>query len=103
VLKSLAGSLLESNSAKKSSAVILSLAENLLITRISEQVKTVEDEGVCQERPDDEILKNSGQELKKWAGIGVATIAGGLLVGVTGGLAVPLVASGLSALGVAGV
>jgi Protein of unknown function (DUF726) len=103
LLKSLAGSLLEGNSAKKSSAVILSLAENQLISKISEQVKQNDDEGICQERREDQSPKNTRQEFKKWAGIGVATIAGGLLVGVTGGLAVPFVASGLSALGVAGV
>jgi hypothetical protein len=102
VLKSLAGSLLEGNSAKKSSAVILSLAENQLISKISEQVKQSEDEGVRQERQDGESPKSARQDLKRWAGIGIATIAGGLLVGITGGLAVPFVASGLSALGVSG-
>lgn len=102
-LKSMAGSLMEANSAKKSSAVILSLAENQLICRISEQVQQDEAKKVTKDRQGDESPKSPGQELKKWAGIGVATIAGGLLVGVTGGLAVPFVASGLSALGVAGV
>jgi hypothetical protein len=102
VLKALAGSLLDSDAVKKSSAVILSLAENQLVYRMSESLKNSKDENFCQHLDDGNVTK-SGQELKKWAGIGVATIAGGLLVGVTGGLAVPLVASGLSALGVAGV
>ncbi|KAH6596659.1 hypothetical protein BASA50_004990 [Batrachochytrium salamandrivorans] len=36
--------------------------------------------------------------IKKWAGIGLATVAGGVLVGVTGGLAAPFIGAGLGTL-----
>jgi hypothetical protein len=48
----------------------------------------------------------SDRPFKRWTTVGAATMAGGLLIGVTGGLATPFIASGLgiltSSLGIAG-
>jgi hypothetical protein len=56
-----------------------------------------------------DILDDGEEEVdkvKRWAGVGIATLTGGVLIGVTGGLAAPFLAAGLgsitASLGLAG-
>ncbi|KAJ3271328.1 Transmembrane and coiled-coil domain-containing protein 4, partial [Terramyces sp. JEL0728] len=43
--------------------------------------------------------ESDNKKLSRWAGVGLAAVGGGLLIGVTGGLATPLIAAGLGTLG----
>ncbi|KAI9101249.1 hypothetical protein DFS34DRAFT_578002, partial [Phlyctochytrium arcticum] len=40
----------------------------------------------------------SGDRWKRWAGVGLATIGGGVVIGLTGGLAAPLIGAGLGSM-----
>ncbi|KAJ3360518.1 Transmembrane and coiled-coil domain-containing protein 4 [Kappamyces sp. JEL0680] len=71
------------------------MAENEALYRIASTISTPAD-------MDANAVEIESNKMKKWATLGIAAIGGGLLVGVTGGLAVPFIAGGLSALGVAG-
>ncbi|KAI8898262.1 hypothetical protein BC833DRAFT_526118 [Globomyces pollinis-pini] len=58
------------------------------------------------EEPETEKETNT-KKYKRWAGVGAAGVLGGVIIGVSGGLAAPLVAAGLgslsASLGIAGV
>jgi len=45
---------------------------------------------------------NRSQKIRKWAMIGAAGVAGGLVIGITGGLAAPVIAGALAGLGIGG-
>jgi hypothetical protein len=97
LFKSLAQSLMISaQKSKKSSAFIVSLVEAEVLSRLAREVQSVTD--IDQSGS----LDNEDSKVKKYATLGGVAVLGGLVVGLTGGLAVPLIAGGLSALGVAG-
>jgi hypothetical protein len=73
----------------KPSSLILSMAERDVLESIADM--DVELTHAKEEESDD-------KRLKRWAGVGLATLAGGVIVGVTGGLAAPLIAGGLGTL-----
>eukprot|EP00842_Homolaphlyctis_polyrhiza_P002624 jgi/Hompol1/3362/HPOL_006489-RA len=62
-----------------------------------QQQQQLTDENAIDRNPPKDRGKR-WQKLKRWSGIGAATIAGGVVVGVTGGLAAPMVAAGLGTL-----
>ncbi|KAJ3271330.1 Transmembrane and coiled-coil domain-containing protein 4 [Terramyces sp. JEL0728] len=81
------------NSRKVSSPFLLFLAESEVIKKMA---------GVKSELGDVDSNKteeSDNKKLSRWAGVGLAAVGGGLLIGVTGGLATPLIAAGLGTLG----
>ncbi|GAB1610148.1 transmembrane and coiled-coil domain-containing protein 4-like, partial [Argonauta hians] len=64
---------------------------------LSEQLKT-QAYHVSQEQADEKDKRARNSKLKRFALIGLATVGGGTLIGLTGGLAAPLVAAGAGAI-----
>ncbi|KAJ3307583.1 hypothetical protein HDV04_003114, partial [Boothiomyces sp. JEL0838] len=81
------------NVPKISSKFILFLAECEVIKKIA-GVKSELGEAVPSKEEE-----SDSKRLSRWAGVGLAAVGGGLVIGVTGGLAAPLIAAGLGTLG----
>jgi hypothetical protein len=97
-------------------ALLMRLAEYLevpwhdvttLERTIAEQLRINEELSVL--RKDDNIIRerNNKDQTMRWVAMGLATLAGGTVIGLTAGLAAPLIGAGmttaLGALGVTGI
>lgn len=77
---------------------------NILETTVAEQLRVNEELGTLKK--DDNILveRNKKDQTKRWVAMGLAALAGGTVIGLTAGLAAPLIGAGMTtALGAIGV
>ncbi|KAJ3316777.1 Transmembrane and coiled-coil domain-containing protein 4, partial [Boothiomyces sp. JEL0866] len=83
----------KSDDKQKTAPFLLFLAECEVIKKLAEINSNLADAAPNKEEESD------SKRLTRWAGVGLAAVGGGLLIGVTGGLATPLIAAGLGTLG----
>ncbi|EGF81889.1 hypothetical protein BATDEDRAFT_87293 [Batrachochytrium dendrobatidis JAM81] len=97
MIESLALTPIKSTEISKLAALYMSDAERQVSLILC--AKTFHPSNQQTDETSDAAMRNASAKriakFKKWAGIGAATVAGGILVGVTGGLAAPLIGAGL--------